>query len=1206
MHQIQSIISWNISNINGLTGNKCDDPDFVQVLKNHTVICLQETNKEVSIPGYRSFSDLRTNGTNGGVTTLISNKVAHRCSIVKHTATSNRSMNIVVIKLSTAHARDLYIINVYIPPANSCRKIMSTDSQTNFDILHEITSNLAIKGNTVVCGDLNARIGNSVDFYTADKSDEFIDLPSSYSSYKQLEIPPCTPINYDRNTQDGSTNTHKSLLLEYVHTNNLLILNGRTIGDSLGRYTCLKWNGNSLVDYFMCSEEVLGYVKSLVVGSHTIYSDHNPVILSLWTDTNISSVTNKQPAVSSSAPFRYKITEEALSSLRDCFGKAEMQIQIRDLHHFADRCSSTEDAKDLCDKFTDLINTISSKHLEKSNPNSKASNSKHNVWFDKDCHSAKKQLNKSSRILGKHPDNSNIKIRHRANARSYRKLVKNKKDRFFKSLNQKITNGRVLSWKDFNKLKKFTKSAARLDDDLLDTFGDFYKNLYSDEHMTIDQLTKAALIDEADDLVNSSHNPSDILNSIFTQEELNSAIAGLKSGKASSFDHIPNEILDSLSPELRSLLLKLFNICLTTGSYFWSSSIITPIHKKGDVSDPENYRAIAVCSCIGKLFSTMLLSRLISHRSHHSPDPANQRGFTKGSQCSDHIFTLLTIIEKYKKAKRRVHAVFIDLRKAFDLVCRQALLFKLACYGVDGGFFRIIKTMYSDSTGCIKINGKIGKSFKLLKGTEQGHPLSPELFKVYFRGLSDLLNKAITDCPTLSGINISHLAWADDLVILALNPKSLQSQLKIIEDYCSKWGLEINISKTKYLVMNSRQSSSSSHDNIVPTLNGRPIERVSSYCYLGIIISSNGKFKQAIDSLSHKGLGALFDLRKTVDRRFINTKSHDQLFNTLVSPILTYGCQVWLPASSFMGTLIKHFQQDGNLDKAISLIASQPYEKVHLRHIKYMIGTNRRSVNATAWGETGKYPLFVNCIRLCINYFKRISNFPKDNFARAALSDQIRHNLSWFNNIKGIIECFDDVSQQSYQVSNNPDTNSLLLSDLSSPNIISENIRNKFISSWKSVINTSSKLDFYKTVKSEFAWENYLTNVSNFNERRSMSRIRCSSHTLNIEVGRYSNIARSQRTCDYCTRNNQITCIEDENHILHNCPLGSNVRDEFYQAISDINSDVSQFNIAETCPASYLSDVNYSQNTYVKIVRLSCNTIHRLYSAVLEFKEGMN
>ena len=62
-----------------------------------------------------------------------------------------------------------------------------------------------------------------------------------------------------------------------------------------------------------------------------------------------------------------------------------------------------------------------------------------------------------------------------------------------------------------------------------------------------------------------------------------------------------------------------------------------PLHKKGNKSDPDNYRAIAVSSVMRKLLSTILLERLIRYRKYNFPDPPNQFGFTKGAQTYDHI-----------------------------------------------------------------------------------------------------------------------------------------------------------------------------------------------------------------------------------------------------------------------------------------------------------------------------------------------------------------------------------------------------------------------------------------------------------------------------------------------------------------------------------------------------------------------------------------
>ena len=278
----------------------------------------------------------------------------------------------------------------------------------------------------------------------------------------------------------------------------------------------------------------------------------------------------------------------------------------------------------------------------------------------------------------------------------------------------------------------------------------------------------------------------------------------------------------------------------------------------------------------------MLLERLTSFRLNKASDPNNQWGFTKGRQCNDHIFTLLTVLQKYRKLKKKVHAVFVDLHKAFDTVNRQALLFKLAL-GINGGFFNLIRSMYESSSAVVKINGRISESFAICKGTEQGHPLSPDLFKGYFRDLSILLNdNNQSTSPDLSGIPISHLAWADDVATLALDEKSIQSQLSVLSKYCSDRGLEITLTKTKFIVMNSKKN-----DGIPsPLINSASLEGVSEYCYLGIIVTASGSLERASQSLSNKGLGAMLNARNFINRSIVPPKVQHNLFMTLANPII--------------------------------------------------------------------------------------------------------------------------------------------------------------------------------------------------------------------------------------------------------------------------------------------------------------------------------
>ena len=177
-------------------------------------------------------------------------------------------------------------------------------------------------------------------------------------------------------------------------------------------------------------------------------------------------------------------------------------------------------------------------------------------------------------------------------------------------------------------------------------------------------------------------------------------------------------MLKSLNIKGRKTVLRLFNHCFSAGSYPWNTSVIIPLLKSGNAHDPDNYRPIAISSCLGKLFSTILFDRLVNFRNEFCPDPPNQLGFCKNSQTNDHTFALKTIIDKYNtRGKKRVFSCFVDFKKAFDTVCRSALLYKLVQLQIRGPFFEVLENMYNSSHAKIKINNKLSDAFDILSGT---------------------------------------------------------------------------------------------------------------------------------------------------------------------------------------------------------------------------------------------------------------------------------------------------------------------------------------------------------------------------------------------------------------------------------------------------------------------------------------------------------
>jgi len=82
------------------------------------------------------------------------------------------------------------------------------------------------------------------------------------------------------------------------------------------------------------------------------------------------------------------------------------------------------------------------------------------------------------------------------------------------------------------------------------------------------------------------------------------------------------------------------------------------------------------------------------------------------------------------------------------------------------------------------------------------------------------------------------------------------------------------------------------------------------------------------------------------------------------------------------------------------------------------------------------------------------------------------------------------------------------------------------------VEDNEGKLIFFKQMKKDHKFETYLL-IKNFENRRAITKLRTSSHKLEIETGRYNNIPRDQRICKNCTLNK----IEDEYHLLFECHM---------------------------------------------------------------------
>ena len=121
------------------------------------------------------------------------------------------------------------------------------------------------------------------------------------------------------------------------------------------------------------------------------------------------------------------------------------------------------------------------------------------------------------------------------------------------------------------------------------------------------------------------------------------ALLALETNKAHGPDGIPAKFLKEFADELAPVLCRLFRLILTTSNYPspWKHALAQPVPKKGDRSDPSNYRPIALTSTIAKVFESLLNAHFLKHLESHSLLSDHQYGFRKARSTGD-LLSFLT------------------------------------------------------------------------------------------------------------------------------------------------------------------------------------------------------------------------------------------------------------------------------------------------------------------------------------------------------------------------------------------------------------------------------------------------------------------------------------------------------------------------------------------------------------------------------------
>ncbi|XP_055919580.1 uncharacterized protein LOC129951457 [Eupeodes corollae] len=289
-------------------------------------------------------------------------------------------------------------------------------------------------------------------------------------------------------------------------------------------------------------------------------------------------------------------------------------------------------------------------------------------WFDRDCSQARKKSFAWLKLVRKYPQNPFLKREYLSANKTLKALLKSKRQAYFENIAHDLSSCRNASqfWSKVRLINNDSQLPRPCLPIELKDLCEHFKNLTKDKFTTSFQF---AIPFQADDALDA---PLCIL-------EVKAVLVELKCNKAPGSNGIPPEFYKFSTPSFIEHFTLALNQAFEDGCIptYFKDSIVTPIFKKGDRTDPANYRGISLLNTSMKILTRLLYKRLYGWVQANHLLGESQAGFRKNYSTIDQIYSLTSIADIFIKDKKKLYAFFIDFKAAFDTIDRKALMLKL-------------------------------------------------------------------------------------------------------------------------------------------------------------------------------------------------------------------------------------------------------------------------------------------------------------------------------------------------------------------------------------------------------------------------------------------------------------------------------------------------------------------------------------------------
>ena len=245
--------------------------------------------------------------------------------------------------------------------------------------------------------------------------------------------------------------------------------------------------------------------------------------------------------------------------------------------------------------------------------------------------------------------------------------------------------------------------------------------------------------------------------------------------------------------------------------------------------------------------------------------------------------------------------VFLDFNKAYDMLWREGLLYKISNLNIDGNMYNWIKDFLTGRTFQVKVGNSISEKFNLENGTPQGSVISPLLFLLM-----------INDFPQTIE-NVQNAIFADDCSIWKSGRdvnkiiKSLQTNLGKISSWCELWGFSLSKEKTIAVIFSRKTPYGLTdlyiHDN--------PIPWKKEIKFLGLIFDARLTWESHINYIYEKCKKRINLMRCLSGTSWGANKTTLMLiYKALIRSVMDYGCIAYNTASEAIKKKLNKIQSE--------------------------------------------------------------------------------------------------------------------------------------------------------------------------------------------------------------------------------------------------------------------------------------------------------